>query len=1368
MRRNGSGGAAGESLHPAEASASPADSTSSASPACSVPEPTVPGATSAYAELHCLSNFSFLRGASHPHELVERAAELGYSAIAITDRNSLAGVVRAHTAAKALAADAASAKQTGQAEAEDVANIGSAHAAQVHPRVPPRLVVGAEIVPVDAPPIVLLAIDRRGYGNLCRLISRGRRRCRKGECEIRQGDVAQLCDGLIGIVVPEWTPPATAAKAPADRGGGASIDSSQRRAVAPRVVCAAAVDPAPRTLSVIPPEDPAVYDMICEADTVGVFQIESRAQMSMLPRLRPRNFYDLVIEVAIVRPGPIQGGMVHPFLRRRDGLEPVEYPNPAVRDVLHKTLGVPLFQEQAMRLAVVAAGFTPGEADQLRRAMAAWRRGGSIERFQVKLIRGMLERGYSKEFAEQIYKQIQGFGEYGFPESHAASFALLVYASAWLKRHHPAAFCAAMLNSQPLGFYTPGQLIRDAIAHGVCVRPVDVNFSDWDCTLEHADDADGTASRTQGGVASWGQGGPAVRLGLRLIRGLSAARARPLLEARAARCAEESLPESERRLTSLHQLAGVPRETLLRLAAGDAFRSCGLARRAAVWDILGMDRDAASLATDCGEEPASAGREPALFACATAVNRSARRDESRAPRADSPAEASAAPPADRSAVPAAVRKLLTSELALIRELRYEHYFLTVWDLVRFARSRGILCQGRGSAANSAVCYCLGVTAVDPTRHELLFERFISKERNEPPDIDVDFEHERREEVFQYIYEKYGRERAGVTAEVITYRPRSAVRDVAKVFGLSLDRIDALAKSIEWFDREAVPEDGIRAAGLDPQDRTVRMIVRLVRQILGFPRHLSQHVGGFVITESPLCEIVPIQNGGMPGRTFIEWDKDDIDALGVLKVDCLALGMLTALRKCLDLLAEPVRDPRDARQAALGAARIEPMPIEIASMHDESDNTPQAATTPNVGPLRMEPLETAIARYREMFAAENLFLGAELDFARPDRETLSELAELSQRTITPLVACSGAHYHVPERRYLQDVLTCIREKCTIAEAGTRLAPNGERHLRGREEIERRYAGWEDAALVRAGQDALRRTIEIAERCRFSLDELRYDYPHEIVPPGRSAMDFLEELVWRGAAQTYEAAAHKAANDDAASQPASLAQMPDAHRPARAIRSRSPAGKRRAATPARTLFASLTPAETPARLPRMPIDETVVADYDALGFSLNAHPIELIRPELDKLDLSNPNHRIGAAAAASSDRGAPDEIAARAAQPGNVAGAAARRALRIVRSGELTRLRHGQRVACAGLVTCRQRPGTAKGIVFITLEDESGMANLIVRPQVWERDRRSAGGKTALIAVGRVERQGTVIHVNVARLYDLSRLVLQLRHHSRDFH
>ena len=323
------------------------------------------------------------------------------------------------------------------------------------------------------------------------------------------------------------------------------------------------------SLATVPPEDASVYEMISRADTVGVFQIESRAQMSMLPRLKPACFYDLVIEVAIVRPGPIQGDMVHPYLRRRAGEEPVTFPNDAIRAVLGKTLGVPLFQEQAMRLAVVAAGFTPGEADELRRAMGAWRRPGVIDELRRRLVEGMRARGLEPAFAEQVFHQIRGFGEYGFPESHAASFALLVYVSAWLKRHHPAAFTAALLGSQPMGFYAPDQLVRDARARGVAVLPVDVNASGWHATVEPA---------PAGRVAAGGRRGPAVRLGLEQVRGLAEAAGRRIEAARR--------EGPFRLLAELVRRARLDRESLLHLARAGACASLGLDRRRAVWEAL--------------------------------------------------------------------------------------------------------------------------------------------------------------------------------------------------------------------------------------------------------------------------------------------------------------------------------------------------------------------------------------------------------------------------------------------------------------------------------------------------------------------------------------------------------------------------------------------------------------------------------------------------------------------------------------------------------------------------------------------------------------------------------------------------------------
>ncbi len=340
----------------------------------------------------------------------------------------------------------------------------------------------------------------------------------------------------------------------------------------------------PWQLSDIPAEDSVVYQMMCRADTIGVFQIESRAQMSMLPRLKPQNYYDLVVQIAIVRPGPIQGEMVHPYLARRQKLEQVSYPSEAVKAVLERTWGVPIFQEQVMQIAMVAAGFTGGEADQLRRAMAAWKRKGGLEPFRDRLINGMLARGYDETFARQIYQQIKGFGEYGFPESHSASFALLAYVSSWLKCYYPATFVCALINSQPMGFYPPAQLVQDLRRHGVQVLPVDVTISQWDCSLE--DD-----------LAADNQEKKALRLGLRLVRGFSEKAAMRLIAARESQHFH-NVADLVRRATLVQREADV-------LAAADALCSLATDRYRAFWDVSGVERVPAlfeSMAEDFGQD----------------------------------------------------------------------------------------------------------------------------------------------------------------------------------------------------------------------------------------------------------------------------------------------------------------------------------------------------------------------------------------------------------------------------------------------------------------------------------------------------------------------------------------------------------------------------------------------------------------------------------------------------------------------------------------------------------------------------------------------------------------------------------------------
>jgi error-prone DNA polymerase len=347
------------------------------------------------------------------------------------------------------------------------------------------------------------------------------------------------------------------------------------------------------TLQDIPPEDPAVYDMLCKGDSIGVFQVESRAQISMLPRLKPRKFYDLVIEVAIVRPGPIQGNMVHPYLRRRNGEEPVEFPSPSpehgpkdeLQSLLKETFGVPLFQEQAMKLAMVAARFSPGDANKLRRAMATFRNVGTIHLFEEKMVEGMVARGYQREFAARCFEQIKGFGSYGFPESHAAAFAQLVYVSSWLKCHHPAAFACALLNSQPMGFYAPAQIVRDAQEHGVEVRPVDANFSHYDNTLERRED-----------------GALALRIGFRQVDGMRENDAANLVARRGQGYAS---------VADMRERGRVSAPMLRRLADADAFRSLKQDRRQALWDVRRLPDDdvlplfAAAAARELGEEPES-------------------------------------------------------------------------------------------------------------------------------------------------------------------------------------------------------------------------------------------------------------------------------------------------------------------------------------------------------------------------------------------------------------------------------------------------------------------------------------------------------------------------------------------------------------------------------------------------------------------------------------------------------------------------------------------------------------------------------------------------------------------------------------------
>ncbi|TWT42126.1 Error-prone DNA polymerase [Phycisphaerae bacterium RAS1] len=1265
-----------------------------------------------YAELHCLSNFSFLRGASHPEELVEQAALLGYRAIAITDRHSLAGVVRAHIAAR--------------------------EHNQAHPDRPIRLIIGAEVHPQDAPPLVLLAPDRAAYGRLARLLTRGKLRTRKGGCRLFLADVAELAAGMIGIVLTGIEGSRDSGIEGSgdrgikeDRGRVTSLDPSVPRSLDPFI--RRSLDPFSRYRSLFAADDLYLAASLC-------FDIPDTWRLEMLTDLSQRSGIPLVATNA-----------VHYHAAQRRYLQ----------DVLTCIREKCTIQEAGTRLLANAE-------------------------------RRLRER-------EEIGRRYAGCGE------------LLT------RSVHLAERCVFSLDE--LKYEYPAELVPDG------------------------------------------------RTAIDYLRELTW------------KGAVERYPDG---------------------------------------------------------------------------------------------------------LPDGVRHLVEKELALIEEVRYEHYFLTVYDLTRYARSRGILCQGRGSAANSAVCYCLGVTAVDPARIDLLFERFISKERNEPPDIDIDFEHERREEVFQYIYEKYGRERAAITAEVISYRPRSAVRDVGKAMGLSLAQVDALAKSLDWWARDAMPEEALRAAGLEPGDRTVQMVIRLVKQLLSFPRHLSQHVGGFVMTESPLCEIVPLENGAMPGRTFIEWNKDDIDALGILKVDCLALGMLTALRKCFRML-EASRDqgiegsgdqesegprgipdgglygewqgdisrsgcmaqgdrvdetgiPRDATHAGLGTVwpdepdaasgsvgseqycrgqrsaddrRLPAVPQYLPWVAGRAGNSDHhrnragddrrrggadgvaARGAANASGVDRQPEAPKAAmregtkrprdrRTEERGAPRSFLIPRSLDPSIPcslaaippedpavydmickadtvgvfqieSRAQMSMLPRLRPRNFYDLVIevaivrpgpIQGGMVHPYLRRrkgeepvfYASEAVRQVLAKTLgvplFQEQVMRLAVVAAGFTPGEaDRLRRAMAAWRRSGEIEKFQVKLIKGMlengysrQFAEQIYRQIQGFgEYGFPEShaasfallvyasawlkryhpaafcgavinsqpmgFYTPGQLIRDAIAHGVrvlpvdvnaseWncvlkgqgtgnreqgtesdsrsagscslfpvpcslrlgfrlvRGLSETKMRGIVEARSAGAVLSIRQLARREDVSRDtlvrlAAADAFGSLGLSRRAALwqilalddADQPLLADLEPAEQSPPLPTITMEETVVQDYGATGLSLNAHPIELVRPELDRLRVS-PN-------------------------------------------GMLKTARNRQKISVAGLVTCRQHPSTAKGIVFITLEDESDNANLIVRPQVWERYKSIARQKLALIADGVVERQGDVVHVLVQRIRDLSALLGGLRHASRDF-
>lgn len=1058
-----------------------------------------------YAELHAKTNFSFLEGASHADELVGRAAELRYRALAVTDRNSMAGVVRAHGAAKDRSL---------------------------------KLIIGAEITPDDAPPVVLWAPDRAAYGRLAQLITQGRRRAKKGECHLCFDDIAQHAQGLLAGIDCRWQ---------------------------------------------------------ANAPTIN----------ALLPA-------------------------IHSY-----------------RDV---------FADRCYLLAEL-------------------HRGSDDRRHLANL----------QEVSRQTRIPLVAAGDvhYHVPERAALHDVLT------------------------------------AIRHG--------------CTVVEA--------------------------------------------------TRHFFANAQRHLKSPAEMVAIFAD------APDALR-----RSVEIADRCTFRLD--ELRYEYPEELVPPGLTPSEHLARLTWSGARRRYP--------------------DGIPPKVRGLLEHELQLIAELHYEAYFLTVWDLVRFARRRGILCQGRGSAANSAVCYCLGVTSVDPGRMDVLFERFVSRERNEAPDIDVDFEHERREEVLQYLYRKYGRDRAGMTAVAITYRPRSAIRDVGKALGLPPDRVDALAKRVEHFHEEPDLPQRCREAQIDPESLPGRQLVEMVGQLVGFPRHLSQHTGGMVMTQGPLCELVPIENAAMPRRTVIQWNKDDLDELGMLKVDCLALGMLTAIRRCFELVDKhygrkltlanipegdedvyamirradtmgvfqiesraqmsmlPRLQPRCFYDLVIEVAIVRPGPIQGNMVHPylRRRNGEEAVTYPNEAirsvlektlgvplfqeqamrlavvaagftPGEADQLRRAMGAWRRPGVIEQfhrkLVDGMQANGFSPEyaEAVFGQIRGFGDYGFPESHAASFAllvyvsawlKYHYPAAF----TAALLNSQPMGFYAPAQLVRNAREHGVEVLPADVNHSDWEctledDSFALRLGfnmlQGASATHIE-------QIGQARRDGPFSSVEDfaqrtglSRAVISRLAKAGVFGSLQlNHRTALWEALGQDQAELP--LFDRKPAGGTTQECRLQDEEGKMHSGS-AKSSFCRLRPSNPPASvcLPPMSPAEEVLADYRTAGLSLRAHPLEFLRANLEQ-------------------RG-------------------------VVTAASLKTLSNGESVCVAGIVLVRQRPGTAKGITFVTLEDETGTANLIVRPAIWRRYREAALGATILAAHGCLQRQGHVIHVLTAKLENLSPWLQKLGSQSRDF-
>lgn len=1024
-----------------------------------------------YAELHCKSNFSFLEGASHAEELAEQAAALEYAAIAITDRNSLAGIVRAHGAAKD---------------------------AKV------KLIVGAELWLRDAPPIVVWASDRQGYGHLTRLLTLGRRRAEKGSCDLAFEDLAAHHEGLLAGLLPGPSPPDHLL----------ARLRGLRELFGDRTYLLAELHRGPD-------------------DEQRLADLQKLARSSRVPL--------------------VAAGDIH-------------YHTPA-RSILH---GV---------LTAIRHGITVDEANRRSELFVNW------------------------------------------------------------ERHlRPRSDLAALFRR------APSALRR---------------------TLEIAD------------------------------------RCRFTLDELRYEYPEELAPPGE-----------TPLEFLRRLTWEGARR-----------------------------------RYP-------------------------------------QGVPDKVAELLLHELQLIGELKYEAYFLTVWDLVRYARSRGILCQGRGSAANSAVCFCLEVTAVDPAATDLLFERFVSRERNEAPDIDIDFEHERREEVLQYVYEKYGRDRAAIAAVVITYCSRSAIRDVGKALGLSLDRVDRLAKQAEGYRQEPRLAEHCRSVGIDPDSPLGKRLVYSVNELIGFPRHLSQHVGGMVITRGLLCELALIENAAMEGRTVIEWDKDDLDELGILKVDCLCLGMLTAIRKCFQLIERHYGRSLTLANIPQEDRHVYDMICQADTMGVfQIESRAQMSMLPRLRPRTFYDLVVEVAIVRPGPIQGNMvhpYLRRRAGEPVPPYPN-DAIRDILHKTLgVPIfqeqamrLAVVAAGFTPGEADQLRRAMAAWRRPGIIDQFRIKLlegmlarglsqefAEQVFNQIRGFGEygfpeshaasfallvyvsawLKHYYPAAFTAALINSqpmGFYAPAQLVKCAEQHGVEVRPVDVTSSQWDCDLEEGALRLGFRLI-KGASQSWAKEIEKAR----AERPfASLADLTRRARLSRAVVERlaSAGALERLTTDRRTalwqalaqdsqpreapLLAGLIDDEPTPDLPPLDAEEEVLADYVSLGLSLRAHPISFHRESLSK-------HGVLPAA-------------------------------------RLATARNNSRVKVAGIVLVRQRPSTAKGITFVTLEDETGVSNLVIKQPTWQRFYEVARRSPAWIAEGILERRGQVIHVLVHRLVDLSQQIRGLPSQSRDF-